>query len=56
MNGMVLIATVTTGWHYLADVLAGIIVAGVTVGACHWLGRWIYRPKVAVESPLPSKK
>ena len=56
LNGMVLIATVTTGWHYLADVLAGIIVAGVTVGACHWLGRWIYRPKVAVESPLPSKK
>ena len=56
LNGMVLIATVTTGWHYLADVLAGIIVAGVTVGACHWLGRWIYLPEAAVERPLPSKK
>ncbi len=56
LNGMVLIATLTTGWHYLADVFAGILVAGVTVGACHWLDRWVYRPEATVESALPSEK
>ncbi len=56
LNGMVLIATLTTGWHYLADVLAGIIVAVVAVGVCHWLDRWVYGTEAAVESALPSEK
>ncbi len=56
LNGMVLIATLTTGWHYLADVLAGIVMAAVAVAACHWLGLWVYRPEAAVESALPSEK
>ncbi len=56
LNGMVLIATLTTGWHYLADLFAGIIVAGAAVAACHWLARWVYGPKATVESALPSEK
>ncbi len=56
LNGMVLIATLTTGWHYLADVFAGVIVALVAVGTCHWLGRWVYPPEQALESALPSEK
>ena len=56
LNGMVLIATLTTGWHYLADVFAGIIVAAVAIAVCHWLARWVYRPEAAVESALPSEK
>jgi hypothetical protein len=56
LNGMVVIATLTTGWHYLTDVFAGMIVAVVAIGACHWLDRWIYRPSATVESALPSEK
>ena len=56
LNGMVLIATLTTGWHYLADVYAGVIVAAIAIGACHWLNRWVYRPEAAVKSALPSEK
>ncbi len=56
LNGMVLIATLTTGWHYLADVFAGIVVAVVAVGVCHWLDRWVYSPEAVVESALPSEK
>ena len=53
---LILIATLTTGWHYLADLLAGIIVAAVAIAACHWLDRWVYPREVAVEGALPSQK
>ena len=56
LNGMVLIATLTTGWHYLVDVLAGAIVAVVAIGMCRWLARWTYPTEPAVESALPSEK
>ena len=44
LGALVVLSTVTTGWHYFADVVAGILVGALSIAvAC-----WIVRP----ESPL----
>lgn len=41
LNGVVIVGTLTTGWHYFADVLGGVAVAGVTILLSQRLRRWI---------------
>jgi membrane-associated phospholipid phosphatase len=31
LSGMIIVSTVTTGWHYFVDVLGGIVVAGLSL-------------------------
>lgn len=31
LAGLIVISTITTGWHYVADVLAGLVIAGVAL-------------------------
>lgn len=38
--GLVILATLTTAWHYFADVAAGCLVAAVAILASRALGRW----------------
>lgn len=42
LNTLVVISTLTTGWHYLADVIAGMLVALVAIGGCKLASGWIY--------------
>lgn len=37
--GLILLSTMTTGWHYFVDVLAGILVAAVAIAGSRWLSR-----------------
>lgn len=37
LNLGVITSTMTTGWHYLSDVLAGVLVAVVAMVVCRWL-------------------
>jgi hypothetical protein len=39
LAGFILFSTLTTGWHYFSDVLAGILVAVLAIAAAKWLGR-----------------
>jgi hypothetical protein len=32
LSGMIVVSTVTTGWHYFSDVLGGVAVAGLSLG------------------------
>jgi hypothetical protein len=36
-SGMIIVSTVTTGWHYAIDVLGGIVVAGISLAAANAL-------------------
>lgn len=38
--GLVVLSTLTTAWHYFADVLAGFLVAALAMAASRALGRW----------------
>ncbi len=42
LNGAVVVATMTTGWHYLSDVLAGALTCAVAVVATRKLDPWLY--------------
>jgi membrane-associated phospholipid phosphatase len=35
MAGLVVISTITTGWHYAVDVVAGFVVVGLALGIAH---------------------
>lgn len=35
INVLIIIATLTTGWHYLADVIGGIVLAAVVLALCN---------------------
>jgi len=35
LSSMIIISTVTTGWHYFIDVLGGIVVAGLSLAIAH---------------------
>jgi hypothetical protein len=39
----VIVSTMTTGWHYFADVLGGLAVGLLAVGGAHWATPWLYR-------------
>lgn len=40
LGALVIASTLTTAWHYFADIVAGFLVAAVTIAAAHALGRW----------------
>lgn len=42
LNALVLFSTMTTGWHYFADVIAGAIVAGLSFWLVQAASPWIY--------------
>jgi membrane-associated phospholipid phosphatase len=31
LSGMIILSTMTTGWHYFSDVLAGVLLAAVSI-------------------------
>ncbi len=39
LNGAVMVSTLTTGWHYAGDVLAGVLMAGVAIAGSALLQR-----------------
>jgi len=41
LNAVVIVGTITTGWHYLVDVLAGVLVAVVTIVLTNRLRPWL---------------
>jgi membrane-associated phospholipid phosphatase len=40
LSGMIILSTMTGGWHYFVDVLAGILVAGISIATSRTLDRW----------------
>ena len=40
LNAAVIVATLTTGWHYLSDVLAGVVVYYAVCCLCSTRGYW----------------
>ena len=54
LNGMVVVSTMTTGWHYFSDVLAGIVLAVVVVVVCGWMGRWTHPQQKTLGETLPA--
>lgn len=43
LNALVIVGTLTTGWHYFIDVLAGAALAGLTIAATNRLRPWLAR-------------
>ncbi|HVX59888.1 MAG TPA: phosphatase PAP2 family protein [Pirellulales bacterium] len=46
LNLLVALSTMTTGWHYFADVVAGLAVGGFSFWAVQACSPWIYRHEV----------
>ncbi|MFQ5590023.1 MAG: phosphatase PAP2 family protein [Phycisphaerae bacterium] len=46
LNSAVIAATLTTGWHYVTDVVGGLLVAAVVIALVQCLAPWLY-PKEA---------
>jgi membrane-associated phospholipid phosphatase len=42
LNVLVVLSTMTTGWHYFADVLAGVMIAGLSFWLVQAASPWIY--------------
>jgi len=42
LNLLVALSTMTTGWHYFADVLAGLAVGLLAVAVVHWATPWLH--------------
>ena len=40
LSGLIILSTITGGWHYFVDVLAGVLVASVAVALSRALCRW----------------
>ena len=50
-NGLMLLATLTEGGHYLADVVVGSVLVAMTITARHGLTRWLaLRPSKAIQA------
>lgn len=47
LNLLVALSTMTTGWHYFADVVAGLAVAGVSIWGVQACSPWIYGDRSA---------
>lgn len=44
LNAVVVVSTLTTGWHYLIDVLGGVVVCFLVLIALRPLEQWLYAP------------
>lgn len=42
LNLLVAASTMTTGWHYFADVLAGVAVGVLSIAVVHWVSPWLH--------------
>jgi len=42
LNLLVATSTMTTGWHYFADVLAGVAVGVLSIAVAHWVSPWLH--------------
>ncbi len=54
LNAVVIVSCITTGMHYLADILGGLIVTAIVIGATHGLCPASELAPAASESPAPS--
>lgn len=50
LNVLVIVSTLTSGWHYLSDVLAGLLVAAATIPITNWLERLLGNQPVSAAS------
>lgn len=50
LNLLVALSTMTTGWHYFADVAAGLIVGGVSFAAVQLGSPWIYGDRASPDA------
>jgi membrane-associated phospholipid phosphatase len=57
LSGLIILSTMTTGWHYFSDVLGGILLAAVAIATAKWIGRQPTSPKVGciaqIDKSLP---
>ncbi len=56
LNGVVVLTTLTTGWHYFSDVIGGVVVWAFAIAVSRALSPWIYheRSRDQAPEPLPS--
>ncbi|HUY32043.1 MAG TPA: phosphatase PAP2 family protein [Pirellulales bacterium] len=47
LNLLVAVSTMTTGWHYFTDVLAGLAVGLLAMAVVHWASPWLHPPRPA---------
>jgi hypothetical protein len=47
LNMVVVVSTLTTGWHYLIDVLSGVVMCFLVLIALRPLEKWLYAPPTA---------
>jgi membrane-associated phospholipid phosphatase len=40
LSTLIILSTMTSGWHYFVDVLAGLLVAAAAIAASRALSRW----------------
>jgi len=45
---LVIVSTMTTGWHYFADVLGGLTVGLLAVRGVHWATPWLRRSELRI--------
>jgi len=45
LNALVVVSTMTTGWHYFADVVSGAVVAAISFWGVQAAAGWIYSPE-----------
>lgn len=44
VNALVIVSTLTTGWHYVSDVLGGVVVCFLVLTSLRPLENWVYAP------------
>ena len=44
LNALVIVSTLTTGWHYLSDVLGGVVACFLVLTSLRPLEKWVYAP------------
>lgn len=49
LNALVVLSTMTTGWHYFADVVSGAIVAAISFWGVQAAAGWIYSPETEAQ-------
>ena len=52
LNTAVIIATLTTGWHYFGDVVAGVVLGVGTIYLVHCLTPWLYLERFKCDTQI----
>jgi membrane-associated phospholipid phosphatase len=54
LSGMIILSTMTTGWHYFSDVVAGAVVATLSIAAAQWVNsKTAYEMGAEIENGPP---